>query len=77
MSLLVLSGLAFAAVAVAVAWPYLPSRQSKAGLSASERSLWVNRLFALVENAEDPAVASAARALIAALVAGPDAKKGR
>lgn len=70
-----------AAVAAAV-WPYIPKFQKAAGLSASDRAAWVNRLFALAavaDEAGDAAVAEAARQLIATLVnpSQPAAKRGR
>jgi len=61
---------AFLAVACAIAWPHLHWARS-AGISASDRAGWVNRLFVLaaLADAEGQAeVAAAARALIAALV---------
>lgn len=65
-------------VAVAAAWPYLPSLPAvSAGLSSSERAAWVNRLFSLTESSDDPAVTAAAKALIAALVASGEPKKGK
>jgi hypothetical protein len=72
-----ISAAAFAVAAVAVAWPYLPRAGSGSALSASERSRWVTRLFDLAEKADEPAVSSAARALISALVSGPDQKRAR
>lgn len=60
----------------AAAWPYLLSlSRRQAGLSASDRAAWVNRLFALTESSDDASVTNAAKSLISALVAGNDPKK--
>lgn len=67
-----LAAAGFVVAAGAAAWPYLPKPAQSAGISPSDRAGWVNRLFVLVGQAEasgEAAVASAARALIAALVA--------
>lgn len=65
-------------VAVAAAWPYLPAIPAAAtGLSGADRAAWVNRLFSLTEASDDPAVTAAAKALIAALVASGEPKKGK
>jgi hypothetical protein len=70
--LLALSLSGIAVGAIAAAWPYLHVRTGAGPLAASERAQWVSRLFALAEKSDsqkDEAVSSAARALIAALVA--------
>jgi hypothetical protein len=81
MTYAVVSVVAFAAVAVAAAWPYLPQMARSAGISAAERAGWVNRLFSLASQADaegEAQIASAARALIAALVSQQEAvKRGR
>lgn len=64
-------------VAVAAAWPFLPSfKFQPSGLTAADRAAWVNRLFSLTATSDDPAVTAAAKTLIAALVAN-DTKKGK
>jgi hypothetical protein len=73
------SCVAFAAAALAAAWPHVaPSRPEASGdLSPADRAQWVNRLFALAAVAdarELGEVATAARALIAALVKRADGK---
>lgn len=78
--LYLLAAAAFAVSAGAVAIPLLTARRD-GGVSPADRALWVNRLFVLAGRAEsggEVAVASAARALIAALVAEKELpKKGR
>ena len=67
----------FVAAAAAVAWPYLPAARP-GGVSPSGRAGWVNRLFVLAGEAEasgEAAIASAARALIAAIVAEKELPK--
>jgi hypothetical protein len=65
------------AAAVAAVWPYMPSFQS-APLSPGCRAAWVNRLFLLVDaadNAGEAQVADNARSLISALVVPQEAAK--
>lgn len=65
------------AAAVAGVWPYLP-KFGGSPLSASDRAAWVNRLFLLVESAEQAGeghVAVNARALISSLVVPQEAPK--
>jgi hypothetical protein len=74
--------IAFAAVAIAAAWPYIVRHRtaSDSGLSASAKASWVNQLFALADKADADGltdIASAARALIAALVKKPDRELSR
>lgn len=74
--------IAFAAVALAAAWPYIVRHRPAAdsGLSASAKASWVNQLFALADTADADGladVASAARALIAALVKKPGGELSR
>lgn len=63
----------FLAAAAAAVLPYIPKPSPVVpGLSPSSRADWVNRLFALASQADaagEASVASAARTLIAALVA--------
>jgi hypothetical protein len=81
MLLAVVAVAAFAVAGGALALPYLPSTARSPGVSPADRAGWVNRLFGLAGQADeagDVAVASAARALIAALVAEKELpKKGR
>lgn len=69
-----------AAAAAAAVWPYLPKIGSNT-LSPAERAAWVNRLFLLVDAAEqagEAQVAANARALISSLVVPQEApKRGR
>lgn len=81
MTIAILAVVALGCAGVAFAWPYIPAAAGQPVLSAKTRADWVNRLFGLAADAEsaaEPAVAAAARALIAALVAEREpAKKGR
>lgn len=79
----------FAVAAGAALWPYLPKRlpsvlpspaQPETGLAPTSRAKWVNDLFVLAgqaDKANEVAIASAARALIAALVAEREPPKQR
>lgn len=65
------------AAAVAGVWPYLP-KVGGSPLSPSDRAAWVNRLFLLVDAAEQAGegqVAANARALISSLVVPQEAPK--
>jgi hypothetical protein len=77
MGLYLIAAAAFAVAAGASALPYLTAARSP-GVSPVDRAGWVNRLFVLAEQAEEAgevAVASAARSLIAALVAEKELPK--
>lgn len=77
MVLYLIAAAAFAVAAGASALPYLTAARSP-GVSPVDRAGWVNRLFVLAEQAEEAgevAVASAARSLIAALVAEKELPK--
>ena len=76
------SVVALAAVVLSAAWPYLRlSVAASSGLTPEKRADWVNRLFVLAADADAadlPAVASAARGLVTALVGQPEpANRGR
>lgn len=77
MTAYIVAAIAATAAAGAAAWPYIPKARA-AGISASDRAGWVNRLFSLAASADEAGesqVAAAARALIAALVNQQEATK--
>jgi hypothetical protein len=77
MTLYLVAAVAFAVAAGAAAFPHLTAARSP-GVSPSDRAGWVNRLFVLAVQAEEAGetpVATAARALIAALVAEKELPK--
>jgi hypothetical protein len=77
----VVSAVGFLAAAAAAVLPYLPKPAPADGVSPGDRAGWVNRLFVLAAQADstgEPAIAAAARSLIAALVAEKELpRKGR
>lgn len=71
----IVAGLAAACAAV---WPYIPSARKDPPLSPPCRAAWVNRLFLLVDAADQAGegqVASCARALISSLVVPQEAAR--
>lgn len=73
----IVAAVAAAAAALAAAWPYIPKSRA-AGISASVRAGWVNRLFSLAAAADEAGesqVASSARALISSLVSQHEVTK--
>lgn len=77
----VVSVVGFLAAAAAALTPYLPKPAPSEGVTPADRAGWVNRLFVLAAQADgtgEPAIAAAARSLIAALVAEKELpRKGR
>lgn len=66
------------AAAAAAAWPYLHALRKDPPLSPKCRAAWVNRLFLLVEAADqigEEQVAANARALISSIVVRQEAPK--
>lgn len=66
------------AAAAAAAWPYLRALRKDPPLSPKCRAAWVNRLFLLVEAADqigEEQVAANARALISSIVVRQEAPK--